>query len=99
MSTTVKACLAAGGCVGIVAAGAFAAPASAQTAQDDAGSGLLFMQANDVGRNGVAAYDRHGDSTLAEAGTYATGGLGGRLDGPDFDQLASDGSVAYDRDI
>jgi hypothetical protein len=99
MSTTVKACLAAGGCVGIVAAGVFDAPASAQTAQDDAGSGLVSMQADDVGRNSVAAYHRHGDSTLAEAGTYATGGPGGRPDEPDVDQPASLGSVAYDCDI
>jgi hypothetical protein len=99
MSRTVKARLAAGGCVGIVAAGAFAAPAGARTAYEDAGSGLVFMQTNDLGGNRVAVYDRRGHSTLAEAGTYATAGLGGRLDGPDFDQLASQGSVAYDREI
>ena len=54
MSRTVTACLAAGGCVGI-----------------------------------VAVYDRRGDRTLAAAGTYATGALGGRLDAPDFGQPAS----------
>jgi DNA-binding beta-propeller fold protein YncE len=96
MSRKVRAGLATAGCMGVVAAGAFAGPAGAHPAYEDSGSGLVFMQTNDVAGNSVAVYDRRGDGALAEAGTYATGGLGGALDGPNFDQLASQGSVAYD---
>lgn len=85
----------AAGCAGILAAGILAGPALAAPS-DGAPSGLVFIQTNDLAGNSAVVYDRHQDGTLTEAGTYATGGLGGQLDGPGFDQLASQGSVAYD---
>ncbi len=44
------------------------------------------------------AYDRSAEGTLTQAGVYATGGLGGKLEGSVVDHLASQGSLAYDAD-
>lgn len=77
MSRTVSVCLAASGCVGIVAAGAFAGSAGARTAYENAGSGLVFMQMNCVGGNSVAVYDRRGDSTTVAQGGYVRHGQPG----------------------
>ena len=47
-------------------------------------------------RQRVAVYDRAGDGTLTPAGTYATGGKGGQLNGSVVDHLGSQGSLQYD---
>ena len=49
--------------------------------------------------NRIVVYDRAGDGTLSQAGTYATGGNGGvATPGTESDRLASQGSLVYDRD-
>ncbi|PTM83768.1 hypothetical protein [Streptomyces sp. VMFN-G11Ma] len=42
------------------------------------------------------AYDRADDGTLKQQGVYATGGLGGKLDGAVVDKPASQRSLTYD---
>ena len=61
------------------------------------GPGTVFVQTDDPTGNTVVAYDRAADGRLTQAGTYATGGLGGVLDGSVVDHLASQGSLALDR--
>jgi DNA-binding beta-propeller fold protein YncE len=56
----------------------------------------VFAATNDAAGNQVIAYARGEDGRLAETARYATGGAGGRLDGPVFDPLASQGSLNYD---
>lgn len=56
----------------------------------------VFVQTDNPAGNQVVAYHRNGDGTLVAAGTYATGGLGGVLNGSQVDHLASQGSLAYD---
>jgi DNA-binding beta-propeller fold protein YncE len=60
-------------------------------------AGAVFVQTDDPAGNAIVAYDRAPDGTLSQAGTYATGGLGGVLAGSAVDHLASQGSLAYDR--
>ena len=60
-------------------------------------AGEVFVQTDAVAGNAVAVYDRAPDGTLQAAGTYQTGGLGGVLGGSAVDHLASQGSLAYDR--
>ena len=76
---------------------AVAAAALAPAAQAHARGGTLFVQTDDVAGNAVAVYNRGNDGRLRAAGTYPTGGRGGRLDGAVVDNLASQGSLAYDR--
>jgi 6-phosphogluconolactonase (cycloisomerase 2 family) len=61
-------------------------------------SGDVFVQTDAVTGNAVAVYDRADDGTLRAAGTYPTGGLGGILTGSVVDHLASQGSLAFDRE-
>ena len=80
-----------------------AAPASAARASGDPlhsghDHGAVFAQTDDVDANSVIAYHRKADGTLAQTGVYATGGMGDVLTGSVVDHLASQGSVAYDRD-
>jgi DNA-binding beta-propeller fold protein YncE len=96
MSRKFVARLAVAGCVGLVAGAVSAGPASAGTPPSNSRSGLVFIQTNDPAGNSVDVYDRYSDGSLNPAGTYGTGGRGGLLDGPNFDQLASQGSVTYD---
>lgn len=87
------------GCAVAVAAGVFAGPASAQTAHGNSASGQVFFLTNNAAGNSIGVYDRGDDGALLEAGTYATGGIGGALgDSSDGDQLASQGSLTYDRE-
>jgi DNA-binding beta-propeller fold protein YncE len=58
----------------------------------------VFVQTDNLAGNQVVAYDRSWNGTLTQAGVYATGGLGGQLEGSVVDHLASQGSLAYDRD-
>jgi len=57
---------------------------------------VVFVQNDDPSGNTVFAYDRAADGTLTPAGSYATGGLGGVLDGSVVDHLASQGALALD---
>jgi len=58
----------------------------------------VFVQTNDPAGNSVVAYDRASDGSLSEAGAYATGGLGGALEGAVVDRLASQGALTLDRE-
>jgi 6-phosphogluconolactonase (cycloisomerase 2 family) len=58
--------------------------------------GVVFVQTDALSGNQVIAYDRAPGGTLAQAGTYATGGLGGALNGSVVDDQASQGSLAFD---
>lgn len=60
------------------------------------GSAAVFVQSDDPAGNTIVAYDRADDGTLTQAGVYATGGLGGILEGSVVDHLASQGSLTYD---
>ena len=59
-------------------------------------SQAVFVQTDNPSGNQVVAYHRAPDGTLTQAGTYATGGLGGILAGSAVDHLASQGSLGYD---
>lgn len=83
---------------------AFAAPASAHarahaTAPAYGGSSgaPVFVQTDRAAGNAIVAYRRAADGSLAQQGVYATGGRGGKLDGAVVDDLASQGSLTYDR--
>ncbi len=58
--------------------------------------GALFVQTDNTAGNAIAVYDRGHDGTLSSAGTYATGGIGGVLQGSVVDHLASQNSLVYD---
>src|SRR3954451_11265562 len=88
--------LARAGALAIAGSAVLAGPALAAPGHD--GSGALFVQTDNPGGNTVVAYDRGGDGSLRAAGSYATGGLGGVLAGSVVDHLASQGSLAVDRD-
>jgi hypothetical protein len=57
----------------------------------------VFVQTDGLSGNQIVVYQRRQDGTLAPAGTYATGGLGGQLTGSVVDHTASQGSLVYDR--
>jgi 6-phosphogluconolactonase (cycloisomerase 2 family) len=84
----------------VVAVGALAGPASAAATPNWFSTGAaraVFVQTDSTAGNAVVAYHRAADGTLALAGTYPTGGLGGQLTGSVVDHLASQGSLNYDR--
>jgi 6-phosphogluconolactonase (cycloisomerase 2 family) len=60
------------------------------------GDHVVFVQTDNTAGNQVVAYDRAGNGSLTQAGTYDTGGLGGQLTGSVVDHLASQGSLTYD---
>ncbi len=76
----------------------FTAPASADSHRGGHGTSRapVFVQSDAQNGNTVVAYDRAGDGTLQQRGTYATGGRGGKLEGAVVDNLASQGSLTYD---
>ena len=77
----------------------FAAPAFASTAAPSHHYGArhaVFVQTDNTAGNRVVAYNRAADGTLSQAGSYATGGLGGILGGSVVDHTASQGSLTYD---
>jgi 6-phosphogluconolactonase (cycloisomerase 2 family) len=82
-----------------IAAVAFTVPASATTSEghDDGAGHVVFVQNDNLAGNQIVAYDRSKSGALRLAGTYETGGLGGKLDGSVVDHLASQGSLTYDR--
>src|SRR5215213_515014 len=78
--------------------------AQASFAHDDHGGHrrhghVVFVQTNELTGNEIAVYRRRHDGSLQRAGTYATGGSGGAAaPGTESDRLASQGSLAYDRE-
>lgn len=88
--------LAAVGGLALAASAVFAGPASAAGGGNH--SDAVFVQTDNPSGNTVAAYHRAADGSLHPAGNYQTGGLGGVLDGSVVDHLASQGSLALDRD-
>jgi 6-phosphogluconolactonase (cycloisomerase 2 family) len=87
------------GGLALAASALFAAPASAHTApRHESRGGAVFVQTDGVNGNAVVAYERNADGTLHLHGSYTTHGLGGVLAGSVVDHLASQGSVAYDRE-
>ena len=91
--------------VGAVAAAAAAlfTAAPAASAASPAGSGShaggapVFVQSDNTAANTVVVYHRAADGTLSQSGVYGTGGRGGVLAGSQVDHLASQGSLAYNR--
>ena len=57
--------------------------------------GAVFVQNDNAAGNAIDVYDRAANGALTEAGTYATGGLGGQLQGSVVDHLASQNSLVY----
>jgi hypothetical protein len=100
MKALARFALAAGAAVGLSAlvlpavAGAEPAPNIAAFAQG--GGHALFVQTDNTAGNQVVVYHRNPNGTLAPAGSYATGGLGGVLNGSAVDHLASQGSLTLD---
>jgi 6-phosphogluconolactonase (cycloisomerase 2 family) len=85
---------AAGAGLAIAATAVFASPAQAvQTSPH----GVVFVETDSTVGNSVIAYDAASDGTLTQAGSYATGGLGGVLAGSVVDHTASQGSLVLDR--
>jgi 6-phosphogluconolactonase (cycloisomerase 2 family) len=83
---------AAAGLAGPAAAGA----ATAQPHWFAGAARAVFVQTDNPAGNQVVAYHRAADGSLALAGAYATGGLGGQESGSVVDHLASQGSLGYD---
>ncbi len=77
---------------GPAAVAATVAPAFAPAGASQA----VFVQTDNPSGNQVVAYHRTPGGALTQAGTYATGGLGGILAGSAVDHLASQGSLSYD---
>jgi hypothetical protein len=71
--------------------------ATAGSAAAHGARSAVFVQTDNLAVNQIVAYDRAGDGTLTQAGTYATGGVGGQLAGSAVDHLASQGSLVLDR--
>jgi hypothetical protein len=90
------------GVASAIAAAALAATAAAASAAPHhfffaRGGDAVFVQSDYAAGNTVSVYDRERDGTLDLAGSYATGGLGGALDGAVVDDLASQDSLVYDQ--
>src|SRR5437763_3695778 len=78
---------------GLAGGGVAAASASSSTA-----TGVVFAQNDATDGNTVFAFDRAADGTLTQAGSFATGGLGGSLNGAVVDRTASQGALVADRE-
>jgi 6-phosphogluconolactonase (cycloisomerase 2 family) len=83
---------------GVVSVGIPPALAAGPAGDGSRSAGAVFVQTDDVAGNAVVSYQRFGDGTLREVAATPTGGLGGALDGAVVDHLASQGSLALDRD-
>lgn len=57
----------------------------------------VFVQTNDANGNVIAVFAEHPDGRLSLQQTVPTGGLGGQAAGSVADRLASQGSLAYDK--
>jgi len=84
------------GLAGVVAPAAAGATGPAWEYGPPGAHNVVFVQTDNLAGNQVVTYDRAPGGTLSLAGTYATGGLGGQLNGSAVDHLASQGSLAYD---
>lgn len=82
----------------LAAAAVLAVAGGSTPAFADGANRAVFVQTDNTAGNQIVAYSRAADGTLTQAGAYATGGLGGQLTGSVVDHLASQGSLAYDRD-
>lgn len=83
----------------VTAAALFPAVANASTTNrgfPDGRADVVFAQTDGLTGNQIVAFDRGADGVLSQAGTYATGGVGGQLTGSVVDHTASQGGVAYD---
>ncbi len=98
---TSVASLALAAALGTAGAAGIASPASADPHHSNGhhthGQHAVFVQTDAPTGNAVVSYHRAANGSLTRAGTYATGGLGGVLDGSVVDHLASQGSLALDR--
>ena len=74
-----------------VVAGAAGGPQSSVGADH-----VVFVQTDNTAGNQIVAYARADDGSLTLANTYATGGVGGVLNGSAVDHLASQGALTYD---
>ncbi len=59
-------------------------------------AGAVFVQNDNAAGNEVVSYARASSGALTQVAQYSTGGLGGALEGAVVDDLASQGSLAYD---
>ncbi|MGQ5650661.1 lactonase family protein [Streptomyces lannensis] len=75
----------------------FVAPASASPRDHGAAVTPVFVQTDAADGNTIVSYDRTASGALTQRGVYATGGRGGKLEGAVVDNLASQGSLTYDR--
>lgn len=75
---------------------ASAASSSARPAWAGGADDAVFVQNDNLSGNEVVVYQRAADGSLSLVRGYATGGLGGQLDGSVVDHLASQGSLTYD---
>jgi Lactonase, 7-bladed beta-propeller len=80
----------------IAIGGALASPAGASIGHPNHDGHAVFVSTDDTTGNRVVAYDRAGDGTLTQAGSYLTHGLGGSLTGAVVDRTASQGALTYD---
>ncbi|HEY2506321.1 MAG TPA: beta-propeller fold lactonase family protein [Streptosporangiaceae bacterium] len=82
----------------VAAPPASAATASAVVAHAASGSAhAVFVQTDNTAGNTIVAFQRTPAGGLMQAGSYPTGGNGGVLTGSVVDHLASESSLAYDR--
>jgi 6-phosphogluconolactonase (cycloisomerase 2 family) len=72
-----------------------AAPAVLASADGAAGH-AVFVQTNDPAGNAIDVFARDANGSLTFAGSFATGGNGGRASGSAVDPLASQSSLVYD---
>jgi hypothetical protein len=82
----------------IAATAALTVAVGATPALADGAADAVFVQTDNLNDNQIVAYGRSAGGILTQAGVYATGGLGGALEGSVVDHLASQGSLAYDRE-
>jgi 6-phosphogluconolactonase (cycloisomerase 2 family) len=98
--TTFRRSLGLAGATGLALAAAVAASpvaSAATTGHRDDDRGAVFVQNDALTGNQVYAYHRGADGALTQVAGYATGGVGGRLDGAGVDFTASQGALAADR--
>jgi len=82
------------GGIALTAAGGLAVVASpAQAASGPGAAGAVYTMTDSAGGNAIEAYARAGDGSLAQAGTYPTGGNGGALGSGHSIVVSKDGSV------
>ena len=97
MRRTARICLTTFGFACLAAAGASPALASSPPRGPLPPGRAVFVMNDRPAGNQVIAYSRAEDGKLTQATVYATGGLGGQLEGSVVDHSASQGSLALDR--